>query len=318
MASRNKFWQITRYIIAAFLACSISYYLFDNWVNIKALVRVRLIYALFLMPVMSLSFVFLSANLFVLLKHRHPELKWASWFKYHIIKRFMNMHLPQSGNIYEAIKTKERFGVNLYNFTSSLGAVNLFAACFNCLISIIFLVILGAITNSYSQTLILSLAFILLLLVTIPLFLEIIFIHLGKFAFSEGIINILEKAHAIVINMKKDLLRQEIIFRLILWNTFFFINSAFTIYLGFRALDLHVSLNSLIPFVILNTIVGLVTILPSNIGLIEYSYGVVGTYINLPLGVGILLSIFFRLMAYIVFMAIFIVFWVNNKLVEKR
>ena len=73
-------------------------------------------------------------------------------------------------------------------------------------------------------------------------------------------------------------------------------------------MGLQFQIYDIVPFVALSSMVGLVTILPGNIGIIEYAFGVVGSILSLPFGIGMLLSLLIRLLTYPVFLAYFAVF----------
>ena len=306
---QKKTVKIIKYIISIFLLLSVFVYLFSNWHDIKSLIHVRLYYVFLLIPVMATSYLLLSANLFVLLKQRQPEIRWARWFRIHLIKRFMNMHLPQTGNVFEALATRDKFGVNLVDFTSSLVAVNWFSACFNCFAVTIFLALFSLVSGKDFGILLVCVFFIFTVLLITPWLMERSFHHLGKVPLPKFIRYCIEMGHEISENMSKDVLTPFVMAQLLSWNFLFFLNSILTIYLGFKALDLQIPFYNIIPFVVLNSVVGLVNILPANIGLIEYAYGAVGAMVNLELGVGILVSILFRVMSYGVFVFLFFILW---------
>jgi uncharacterized protein (TIRG00374 family) len=225
----------------------------------------------------------------------------------------MNMHIPQSGNVYEAYKTNDKFGVSLTEFTSGIGAVNWFSACFNCLASTLLIVVLGIVTDFDAKPLLKVLLLILITLIFVPLILEFIFNHVGDRPMLPLFHKWLGIAHQIVKNMREDLMVHAVFFRLLLWNSLFFIANATVVFLGFHALGQNLSFADIMLFVILNSIVGLISLLPGNIGIIEYAYGAVGTLVNLPPEIGILVAVFFRMASYIVFILLFIVFWLISK-----
>jgi uncharacterized membrane protein YbhN (UPF0104 family) len=314
---KKRLKEILRYLVAGLLAASIVVFFVKNRSILPLLYDLKLTYcALLLVPVLLLYLIG-SANLFVLLKTRHPDLIWFRWLRFHLVKRFMNMHLPQSGNVYEAMKVKEKFDIDLFGYATSFGAVNWFNAFFNCLISLLILVFSSGISPQKNIYLIGGLLLFLSVLIIVPLLLDHMFFHVGRISFSGAFTRYINGAHTLIRSIREDIVDFRILPKLVFWNSMFFAVSIVTLFLGFRTLNINMELNGLISFGVLNTMVGMVSILPGNIGIIEYSYGFLGSAFQLSITSGILLSLVFRLVTYLVFIIVYIFFSFESLLREK-
>ena len=309
---------IIRYLVALLMLISICIYFKRHQEMLRYLYNVNVKYCILLFPMIFLSYIIGSANLFILLKAKNKNIFWLKWFRFHFTKRFMNMHLPQSGNVYEAIKMKEKFGIDIFSYTKSFGAVNWFNACFNCAVSLIVLVAWTGLSGEMNFNIIVGILIILILLIIVPPLIDYCCLYARDIA-SPGAVNTLaNKAHELVLSMRRDILKTHIFIKLLFWNSLFFCMSVGIIFIGFRTLDINIALKSLIPFVVLNTMVGLISILPGNIGIVEYAYGFIGSAINLSMSIGILLSLIFRLITYIVFLTTFLIFVIDSLLRKTR
>ena len=300
---KKKLIENVRYLIAILLVASIAVFLLKNKDKLELLYNINFMYCFLLLPCVFLTHLVGSANLFVLLKAKHQKLVWIKWIGFHLVKRFMNMHLPQSGNVYEAIKMKEKFGIDTFCYVSSFGAVNWFNACLNCFISFVLLLGWSGGGGQKNMFVIGGLLLLLIILIVVPLSLDFLFLHARKCSFPGTFDRYVATAHQLVRSMREDIMDVRIFPRLLLWNILLFCVSTVSLFLGFRTLDVHVELNVLIPFVALNSMVALVSILPSNIGITEYAFGFLGDALNLAMTIGILLSLLFRLLTYVVFLA---------------
>lgn len=308
---------IIRYTVAILLAISLVLFLVKNKDSLSQLQTLDFTYCAILLPPVFFMFLFGSANFFVLLKAKHPELVWSKWLKFHLVKRFMNMQLPQSGNVYEALKMKEHFGINYFSYTSSFGALNWFNACFNCLIALVFTLLLGFRTQEKSIILLQAILLVLSGLVILPLILSSLFRHAATFGLPASVNRYLLKAHELVLSMKRDIMNTRAIPQLVLWNLIFFGNSIVILYCGFKALDLPIAFNVLMPFIVLNSILGLVAILPQNIGIAEYGYGFLGSSFDLSMAAGVLVALLIRLALYVVLLLFWLIFLAID-FIDKR
>jgi len=297
---------------------SIFVYFRRNQDVLKLLKDVDIKYCVLLLPFIFLSFVIGSANLFILLKAKHKGIFWLKWFRFHFVKRFLNMHIPQSGNVYEAIKMREIFGIDILSYTASFGAVNWFNACFNCAIALVVLLAWTGFSGQINLFIIFGILFILSLLITVPPLIDYFCLRVGKLAFSGAVSTYVHKAHDLVRSMREDILDVHVFFKLLFWNTLLFCVGIATLFIGFKTLDVNIGLKGLIPFVVLSLMSGLVSILPGNIGIVEYAYGFLGSAFNLTISVGILLSLMFRIVTYVVFLVTFLVLASVSVLKQRR
>ncbi|RJQ27267.1 hypothetical protein C4565_05485 [Candidatus Parcubacteria bacterium] len=302
-----------RFLVSGLLILSILWYFAKNRSLLRMLAEVDLRYCALLLPLVLLLYVISSVNLFVVLKSKHPDLIWRRWVGFHFAKRFLNMHLPQSGNVYEAVKTKERFGIEFLSYAASLGAVNWFNACFNCLAALLLFIVLAISTGSGTMSIMGSLALLLAALALGPLALDYLFSHV-RWASCPGILlRFLQGGHQLVQAMRADIFRASVLPQLFGLDLLFVGVSTVTIAVGFKALGVSLGIKALLPFVILNTIVGLVTILPGNVGLIEYAFGLLGSAYDMTMASGIFLSLLLRVASYVVFLIIYLFFLITHK-----
>lgn len=315
---KKRLILIIRYFVALLMLISISVYFKRNQEMLKFLYNVEIKYCILLFPLIFLSYVVGSANLFILFKAKYKNIVWLKWFKFHFAKRFLNMHMPQSGNVYEAIKMKEKFGIDIFGYTTSFGAANWFNACFNCTISLVVLLAWTGFSEEMNLSIIFGILLILLLLIVVPLLIDSFCIRARRIAFPGAVNTCASKAHELVRSMREDILKIHIFLKLLFWNSLLFCVSVGILFIGFRTLDVNIALKSLTPFVVLNTMTGLISILPGNIGIVEYAYGFLGSAFNLTISVGILLSLMFRIVTYVVFLVVFMVLASVRVLKQRR
>jgi len=213
---------------------SIFVYFRTNQEMLKFLYNVDAKYCILLFPLIFLSYVIGSANLFILFKARYKNIIWLKWFRFHFVKRFLNMHMPQSGNVYEAIKMKEKFGIDIFSYTTSFGAVNWFNACFNCAISLVVLLAWTGFSKEMNLSIIFGILLTLLLLIIVPPLIDNFCIRARRIAFPGAVKTYVSKAHELVRSMREDILNIHIFLRLLFWNSLFFCVSVGILFIGSR------------------------------------------------------------------------------------
>ena len=302
-----------RYLITIILILSIGYYFLKNKNDISNLVNnIEYVNIIFIVCFIFLSLLIKSKAFYTVIKRNYREISWFDWFKVFIAGSFLNAHFPQLGNIYKVAILRKKYNYSIKNYFISFSAYNWFSVCFYLILGNLTLIILGDFQDKNELYLIITMLTILVIFIILPFFLDHIFNITKKIRLPNFITDVLFKIHIVVKEIKQTIFNFNLISKTVPWIFLQFISIVLMFYFAFRCLNFNLGLLDTIPFVIFNNIIGLVSIVPGNIGIIEYTMGFVGQQYNLPMSDGIFLMLIIRMSGYIVYFLILIPFLIHR------
>lgn len=293
--------KLVKNSIVAILIVSIFYYF---WVNAESLDRllsgIDIYKFLFLVVFMLLSYIVSSFSLFIVLKVKNPSLKWVGLLRFFMMKKLINMHLPQSGHVYEAIRLKEEFDVKYIDYAACFSVVAWLSACFNLFIAFMASCYMTVFNEEKVNSIVLGVfALVLVASLTAPFLVNIVFKRLPGLISKESRWGVIENINRLLSIVKNDLITVSVLPLLVASLTLQFMVIIFYMYYGLGSIGEHVGFFEIIPFVALSVILGLVNVVPGNIGINEYAYGILGSQYHMELSAGIVLSLLFRVAGYL-------------------
>jgi uncharacterized membrane protein YbhN (UPF0104 family) len=300
---KNKY-LLFRYVVIFLLVASIFIYFSNNIDSLKYFKNITALNFICLTVSIFFMYIFASINLFILLKARQPELSWLKWIRYYLVKRFLNMHVPQAGNIYEAVVLRDKFDINLIDYGASFSAVNWIAISFNLGLITIFSGVDYFMNDVTTGTLFVVVLTIFLSMLIMPFFLELFFRRMTFFKKSSVLCKLIESLHKMLKIMKQDLFSVRIMLSLMFWSSMLFVSTVISLYYAFQSIGVDANFWQLIPFVLLSLLMSMISIIPGNIGVGEYAFGFLGAAYNMDLSAGIILSIVFRVATYLLYIVI--------------
>jgi len=293
-----KYLRIT---VVVLLIVSILVYFYKNLDELAEILHgIDIIEYGYVIVFMLLSYLTASFGLFVVLRLKSPKLKWKSLLRFYMEKKLLNMHFPQLGSVHEAVSLKYKFDVSYMDYAASFIVITWMSACFNLFMTLLFIgytTVIGG--NMVDSSVVIVIGLLLFMMMVAPFVLGSVFRQfngrVGKNA-SWGIVN---KADSLASIVRNDLLKLEVMPLLLLVLLLQFFIVVCYMYFGLSSIGMTREFYDIVPFVVLSIFLGLVNIIPGNIGINEYAYGIVGGFYDMKMSEGIVLSLIFRVASYL-------------------
>lgn len=291
--------KIGQYIVLLFCAGIILRYFWQRQEELEQILHLNPA-DLAVMTLMSILIHILMGYkmLFILRKLGLKEIGYVSWFGVFSWSRFLNFHILQGGNIYRGVRLKQDY---TFSYTNSLGMIAIFAwfdAVFILFVS--FFMVMGldrelSLIGINAATL---LAFLLFFLTAGPFVCRGIFRKLrsrspriawlyGKLMhLADSLTDSIRDGHAVISLFSLSFLT----FILFVWQ----------ISVAFAAIGTKMELAEVVVFAAITLLSGIVNITPSNIGVIEVTYGYLSQILGKTMGSGIIACGILRILGYII------------------
>lgn len=309
----KKIIKYTRYVILILLLILIVNYLFKNKEGIITVFNnINYHYIPFLLFFGLLTSVFASRILYGILKRNINYLSWFDWYKIYVWGIFLNIHIPQSGNVYQAFAMKKQFKYKFEDFTVNFGIYYWLSLCINLLMGICFFIFNKDLQKQNIFYFLVPISLLFILIIISPFIFNYILKISERFKLFKFSRTFLIKSYDMVKEIKKTIFDLKLFTNVLLWTVLQLIASVFAFYYSFKCLNFSLVLSDAIPFVVLNNLIGTIKIVPGNFGIVEYLNGYLTSQFGLKIYDGIILSLFMRINGYIIFMIIFSIVLISN------
>lgn len=220
------------------------------------------------------------------------------WFKIYVISRFVNAHISQGGNIYRMHILKKKLQ---FPYTKTIGMTAVFTwleTIFTLLMGIIFISFIDPHLVIFNVPAITILWASLLPILIVPFIAKI---ALKNISFQNKFLAWMHERFSVGLNSfyecykDKMLIAIQFFLSLISLTIIVLIND-----LIFKALGIHLSLPSLILFIVVLNLSSFFTITPGNIGITEIIYGYLSKTIGNSFGEGIIACALLRIILYFI------------------
>jgi uncharacterized membrane protein YbhN (UPF0104 family) len=221
-------------------------------------------------------------------------LSFQKWFKIFIQARFLNLVIPQSGNIYRGIALKNTFNLSYTDYISAFTSFAWMDTCFNLIIATI---IVSLFANRFvigKCNAVILLASMTLVIISTPFIGRFIFSKINirhpKIAWLKSKLN--EVLDTSLCNLK-DLKYMSLI---TLTGLATLVRTVLVYYILFRSFGVKPDIYILIIFYSLFKLSAFIAITPGNIGVQEIAFGFLSKYAGTGMAQGIMVSVIGRVL----------------------
>jgi uncharacterized membrane protein YbhN (UPF0104 family) len=233
----------------------------------------------------------------VLVRFAERAIGFGPWFALFVLGRFLNLFVPQAGNVYRAVELQRRHGISvqrfvvafvnapwlamILNFLLGAVAVGLFAPGTELAGWPLWAVLLGA----ACATVLAPLAVLALLqpLLQVP--------QLQRYPLLGRVQARAAEMVAVTLASLRD---PRYLLRVGAWTLVSFVQASYLMVFGFAALGLEVGVGAAVTFYVLLQVTTYVQLTPGNLGVQELAFGVLSTGFGASAADGVLVSALLR------------------------
>ncbi len=281
----------------------IAYFIVTNWGEFALLRRIQTDQLAFLIFINVAYLVVHARRLQIVLeKCSERVIGYGSWFRIYIIGRFLNLVVPQLGNIYRGTQLKAEHKITYTRYVGGMVSFSWMGAWVSMALAL--LVILSAdralrLGGLPAWLIVLALN---MALVVVPVTLDLLF---RATTVRGQRLSWLHAKLAEVLQVSVDSLRDvRYLVRFLLLGVVLFGLACAVFYLCFLVFGIEVGPAELVLFYVLLQIGSYVSLTPGNVGVQEIAFGVLGEQMGISMADGILVAALMRLAGYIAIFAL--------------
>ncbi|MFC1675668.1 lysylphosphatidylglycerol synthase transmembrane domain-containing protein [Planctomycetota bacterium] len=295
----GKIKKIIRFAIVIACFSYIISFFYKEKGNLELLLELRVSY-LALILLLGVLYLFVHCYRFKIIieKCSGSSLSFWKWFRIFSQARFLNIVIPQLGNIYRGISLKKFFNISYTNYISAFASFAWMDTCFNLLVA-------TAIISLFARDLKIGrfnalglLSVLTVLIITTPVLMKLVLsklpIRAKKLAWLKGRVN--EVLHATITNLK-DVKYFLIINSL---GLLVMVRTILIYYILFYSLGVQPQIVALLLFYALFKISSFFIITPGNIGIQEIAFGFLSDQLGIGMAEGILVCVIGRVVGTLV------------------
>lgn len=250
-----------------------------------------------------LHFVYLAVHGYryqaVLQKCSGRLVAFVAWFRIYVIGQFLNLAIPQFGNVYRGLRLKADFGISYTNYASSLLSIAWLGTWCNLLTGVI---IIGWLSPELRIAAVPALWVLLALTIGCGFGPILIYWVLGRRLVaraSEPVSRLCAKISEVVGDAVKALRDGRYACIILILSTVQFALACMIFFACFQALGVAVGAGELVLFYVLLQLFSYVSITPGNLGVQEIAFGLLAEAIHIGMGEGMLVSALLRVTGYV-------------------
>lgn len=270
--------------------------------DLRTIAELRPAFVIALLAMQVLYLVVQSARFHVVLvRFTERPVGFGPWTRMFVIGRFLNLFVPQAGNVYRAVELRRRFAVTVQSFLVAFVNAPWLAMILNFLFGALFVGLLAPTSQVagwplwlllLGATLATSLAPIVALLV-LPLFPE----RIRWAAWLRGRLS--EMVQVTLQSVREPLY----LARVAGWTLLAFVQASAMLWIGFVALGIPVGVAEAIAFYVLLQLATYVQLTPGNLGLQELAFAALSAGFGATVADGVLVSTIVRVTGVIALVA---------------
>ncbi len=288
---RGRLQRVARWLLLLLCVGFIIYFFNANREGLSLLLNIR---PGEVIALLAMQLVYLVLHSYrqkgVLEKCSGTRIRFRAWFRIFILGRFLNVMVPQSGNIYRSVRLKEEHGVSYTRYVSAYVSSAWMGSCLSLLLAAAAIGLLrpqlrlGSIPALY---MVLGLG---ALFGSTPFLAERVARTIGSVPrYLSWLHGKLSELLQVAIENLRD---PGYMGRFCLVTLLMFTQACLVFYLCFSALGIEVGVAEVALFNVLWRLSTYVNLTPGgNVGLLEIAFGLLGEQIQLGMGVGILFSL---------------------------
>ena len=266
------------------------------WLRDEDLRSVTALRPSFLVGLLALQVVYLGVQSVrfhvVLVRFAERPVGFWAWTRLFVLGRFLNLFVPQAGNVYRAVELRRRFDVRVQSFLVAFVNAPWLAMILNFAFGALFVGLLApsVLVAGWplwalllAATLVTALAPVVALL-ALPLFPE-------RIRWAAWLRTRLREMVDVTLQSVRE---AGYLARVTLWTFLAFVQASAMLWIGFVALDLPVGVAEAIAFYVLLQLATYVQVTPGNLGIQELAFAALSTGMGASVADGVLVSTLVR------------------------
>ena len=229
----------------------------------------------------------------VLVRFARRELDFWRWFELFVLGRFLNLFVPQAGNVYRALELRRRFDIGIQEFLVAFVNAPWLAMLLNFLFGAAAVGLLAPRVLLAGVPLVVALLVAALITALAP-FVALTLLPLVPQRFRATAW--LRSRLAEMVGVTLESLRERrYLLRVSAWTLASFVQATAMLYVGFIALGLEVGVAEAVAFYVLLQLATYLQVTPGNLGLQELAFGALSVGFGASISDGVLVSAMVRL-----------------------
>lgn len=243
----------------------------------------------------------------VLVRFAEQPIGFWLWLPLFVLGRFLNLFVPQAGNVYRAVELQRHHGISVQRFLVAFVNAPWLAMILNFLFGSLAVALLApatALSGWPLWLLLLSAALAttvgpLLGLAVLPLLMRVPVVSKVRF------LNWAQSRFAAMVAITWASLREPAyLLRVSAWTLASFVQASYLLIVGFRALGLEVGVGAAVTFYVLLQLTTYVPLTPGNLGVQELAFGVLSAGFGASAADGVLVSALLRVTGVVALVAL--------------
>ncbi|MFC1668684.1 lysylphosphatidylglycerol synthase domain-containing protein [Chlamydiota bacterium] len=318
MLKKKVVLKSIKYFIFILISILFISYIVMNKKDFYFLFTIRYKYLCF-----TILFILLSLNLeiirfFFTVRLISKTITLLSCYRYIIVGRFLNSFIPHSGLLYRAISFKLRDNISFTQYNALFGYYMWIDFTVSFFIGSVLFCFFNTTLTFPSFTLYHLIVFIFILLITSLVVLKIMQLIISKKVVNNSHKKFLQYFLSFLTTFFKLFSNIPLFLISLIILTLYLASSVIGLHFCFKSIDVALPLYVLFMFVITSKMLSVIFITPGNLGLKEFAYGILSTYLGTGMAEGISISMIQRalLIFMLGFFSLFLV--LNDKFAKKQ
>jgi uncharacterized protein (TIRG00374 family) len=239
-------------------------------------------------------------------KCSRDNIPFKGWFRIFAQTRFLNLVIPQFGNVYRGLALKKVFGISYTDYITAFSSFAWMDTCFNLFIASVVILFLQpglkiSSVNAGMGLLSITAAVIFLPILTLKV-IEKINLPAGKVTWTQG------KLKQVLQTTITNLRDARYVFAIIVIGLVTLARTILFYYILFRCFNIQPSVSILVIFYALFKISAFITITPGNLGVQELVFGFLSEQLGIGMSEGILVCAVGRIIGTTVIISLGVIF----------
>lgn len=303
----EKYKKILRWVLAA---CCLGYVV---WFFVKNTDQLRLLSEIRPVKIVAMGLFFLIGQMLtsyrfkqVLQKSSGRKLPTFKWFKLFILGRFLNLTIPQSGNVYRGVVLKKTYSISYTDYIASFVSFSWMYFCLSLLLAMAVVMITEPSFLIAGYRAVNLLGVLCAIALGGPVLVHFV---LPSWKSSVRYIGWLQNKCSEVLRISvQNMADVGYISRFIFLSLLIYFNNMALFYVAFSTFGANVSLSALALFLVVFSLSNRIIITPGNLGLREIAFMIAAKQMNLEMAQAILASAAIRVISTIVLVSMGMVF----------
>jgi uncharacterized membrane protein YbhN (UPF0104 family) len=250
-------------------------HLLQNPAPLKQLAALPLWMWLALLPLAILNYVFVSARMALAVRQAGGvQIAQRVWFRIVVLGQFLNLLVPQLGNVYRGLTLKREFGISYQTYATGLFTFVWLDTMFGFGLCFLVLAVLAPGLKLATVPVLPVIALIILALAFAPLLAARL---LGKLRLGPGrFANAQARANSLLVTSAGSLKNPAFALRFLSASALVMADQSLILWLCFRAVGLPIDVASAALFQVVIKLSNQVIITPGNLGVTEMAFGLMG------------------------------------------